>query len=330
MQLQRYKRQFFRRFFIFLIICIATKVSAQNFSSIGKIVNNYPEHITSIDKLSKHIREDFSTPEKQIMALYFWMATTIEYNLNEYKYGHDSYSFRYSSKEELEKKIAERDAQIVKTTLKTRKAVCEGYAKTFEQACIALNIECVVISGYSKTEGSAIGKLPLTEKHAWNAVKIAGTWKFVDATWGAGYAENSDYWLPKFDPYYLFTPPSEFIGSHFPEDEKWQLLAQPLSEKEFVSQPVYSSLYYALGIELITPKTGIIVSKTEAHYIFEFSGMNQAVELGYAYEKDYYLTSIIPEFENGIAKIQVPAKGKKNTFVNILIGTEMIVKFYIK
>lgn len=330
MQLHVCKRPLFRPFFILLLLCVTSKISAQDFSTIEKIVNEYPENISSIDKLSTYIQTDFSTPEEQVMALYFWLATTIEYNLNEYKYGHDSYSFRYSSKEELQQKIAERDAQIVKTTLHTRMAVCEGYAKTFKMACDALAIECVVISGYSKTEGSAIGKLPLTEKHAWNAVKINGSWKLIDTTWGAGYAENSRYWTPKFDPYYFFTPPSEFIGSHYPEEKNWQLLSQPLTAKEFASQPVYTSLYYASGIQLITPKTGVLSSKKDGVYTFKFSGMNEAVELGYAYEKDYYLTSIIPEFQEGIAQISIPTKGKRNTYLNIVVGTEMIVKFYIK
>ncbi len=317
----------------FLIVCLVFNALigyAQNFSEVERIVSTYPNKIATINGLTNLILEDFPDPKSQVMAIYTWIGTHIQYNLNEYKYGSDSYSFRYASQEELMQKIKERDLSIVGSTLQSQRAVCEGYAKTFHLACETLKIPSVVISGYSRTGASTIGKLPLSEKHAWNAVKIENTWQLIDVTWGAGYSENNEYWTPHFDPYFCFTPPHEFIGSHFPIEKKWQLLASPVSEKAFASQPIYSAYYYTLGAQLVAPKQGVLNSLKNESYLIQLTGLDPATELGYAYEKDYYLTTIIPEFSDGIATLKVPAKEKKNTFLNLLVENKMIVRFYIE
>lgn len=56
--------------------------------------------------------------------------------------------------------------------LTTRYAICDGYAKTFKALCEAAGLECEYVSG-NTTEGL----------HAWNQVKIDGTWYNVDVTW---------------------------------------------------------------------------------------------------------------------------------------------------
>lgn len=50
----------------------------------------------------------------------------------------------------------------------------------------------------------------------------------------------------------------------------------------------------------------------------------------YAFEKDYYLTKVIPEIIKNSAFIPVPLERKKNTTLNILSGTDMIIQFLVK
>ena len=58
--------------------------------------------------------------------------------------------------------------------------VCEGYANTFQLLATKSGVTSVVITGnVTYSDGSSIG-------HAWNQVKINGTWKTVDVTWNDG------------------------------------------------------------------------------------------------------------------------------------------------
>ena len=51
-------------------------------------------------------------------------------------------------------------------------AVCDGYAKTFLAFMETLGIECEKIRGTANGGG-----------HAWNKVKVDGTWYWIDVTW---------------------------------------------------------------------------------------------------------------------------------------------------
>ena len=53
-----------------------------------------------------------------------------------------------------------------------RLGVCESYAETFYYVCMCNNIDCLIVTGKGKGEN-----------HAWNLVKIDGTWYGVDCTW---------------------------------------------------------------------------------------------------------------------------------------------------
>ena len=58
--------------------------------------------------------------------------------------------------------------------------MCEGYANTFQLLATKSGVTSVVVTGdVTYSDGSSIG-------HAWNQVKINGTWKTVDVTWNDG------------------------------------------------------------------------------------------------------------------------------------------------
>lgn len=75
--------------------------------------------------------------------------------------------------------------------LKTRKAVCLGYATLMASLCRSIDLPCNVVSGY------ALGNIGVDEStswtdetvatteqnHAWNEVYVDGRWMIVDTTW---------------------------------------------------------------------------------------------------------------------------------------------------
>lgn len=117
-------------------------------------------------------------------AIYTWIASNIGYDIEKFYSGSKSYSFSYSSEAEKIAKEKEIKDNLVKTTLKKRKGVCQDYSTLFKELCDLSDIECVIISGSSKTNLNDIGKEPTISDHAWNAVKLDGQWHLIDATWG--------------------------------------------------------------------------------------------------------------------------------------------------
>ncbi len=75
--------------------------------------------------------------------------------------------------------------------LKTRKAVCLGYATLMASLCRSINIPCNVVSGYALGNIGVDQNTSWTEEtiatteqnHAWNEVYIDGRWMIVDTTW---------------------------------------------------------------------------------------------------------------------------------------------------
>lgn len=69
----------------------------------------------------------------------------------------------------------------------------------------------------------------------------------------------------RYDDFYFLTEPSEFINSHFPDDQTWQLLTTPISIQEFEMRPLKTSAFYQLGLTLIQPKQYKTITGVHAH-----------------------------------------------------------------
>ncbi len=96
--------------------------------------------------------------------------------------------------------------------LEKKVAICQGYAELFSALCNVVGIRNEMIIGVVKKSS---GKL---EGHAWNAVCIDKKWYLVDVTWG--------------EDFYLSTP-EYFYKDHFPSENRWTLLPEFHSSKEF-------------------------------------------------------------------------------------------------
>lgn len=76
--------------------------------------------------------------------------------------------------------------------------------------------------------------------HEWNAVLLAGRWRFVDCTWGTGYVNSRLEYEQFNNEYYFLADPKDFIRSHFPymdwdmeRSQTWQLLKNPIDLETF-------------------------------------------------------------------------------------------------
>lgn len=124
------------------------------------------------------------------------------------------------------------------SVIRSRKAVCEGYAAVYQKLCDNLGVTCRTIHGYARGVGSSlVTEADVTEpNHAWNMVQLEGNWYLVDCTWDSGYMEGRAA-KQRYSTDWLFLRPEHFIYSHLPEQQRDQLLATPLSPQEFSNLP---------------------------------------------------------------------------------------------
>jgi transglutaminase-like putative cysteine protease len=144
-------------------------------------------------------------------------------------------------------------SQEADAVFRAHTGVCAGYAKLFAAIGKAAGLEVAYITGYARdsqlfpsgsTDSAIVASLQ-GYGHAWNAVKLDGTWRLVDVTWD----DHDD----KISRAYLFTPPNLFGYQHLPEDRAWQLVQSPLTPGDFVRQPLLTPIVGQLGVVLESP-----------------------------------------------------------------------------
>lgn len=169
----------------------------------------------ALSGLATQLTRGAPTDQEKARALYEWVATNIRY---------DAESF-------LAGRARARSASDV---LRERVAGCDGYARLFEALAKDAGLEAVTVLGWAKGAGAKPGAFSAQPNHAWNAVKIDGQWRLLDATWGAGGFEGRT-WVQRFNPHFFLTSPAEMVLSHFPVDAAWQLLDEPMPLEAWLS-----------------------------------------------------------------------------------------------
>ncbi len=133
--------------------------------------------------------------------------------------------------------------------LATKSGVCEGYARLYVALAEAAGLEAVMVTGFSKGFSPDDGGRKSKADHAWCAVKYDGSWHLLDPTWGAGHIDETKQFVANTSTDWFDTPPEQFVTSHLPEDDKWQLLTPAWTAEEFWSHPTVSTLYFTYGLK---------------------------------------------------------------------------------
>jgi transglutaminase/protease-like cytokinesis protein 3 len=196
----------------------------------------------SVETLARYLAGPAQNEEEKARALFRWITENITYDTRAYFTGQD----RSAGPDDV---------------LKTRKGVCEGFSGLFEKLGRAAGLEIVTVSGHAKGYGTAAGgRFEGPPDHAWNAVRIRGKWRLVDATWGAGYVNESGRFVRMFNAYFFFTPPERLIYTHFPEDSRWQLIDLPVPLKTFEGYVYLRPAFFLNGLELQSHTQGEILT----------------------------------------------------------------------
>jgi transglutaminase-like putative cysteine protease len=189
-----------------------------------------PAAETSIESVARWVVEHEADPVQRVKALHDYVADRVAYDVPALR----------------TRNFPPQDA---KSVFERRTAVCAGSAALLAELGRAAGIEIVVVVGDGRdSDGLFDGT-----GHAWNAFNLAGRWYLADPTWDAGYVEG-DTFTKEYETSYFMTPPEVFMTTHMPDDPKWQLLATPLSQGDFIRQPHLKPSFSALGLRLLEPQ----------------------------------------------------------------------------
>ncbi|SEW55275.1 transglutaminase domain-containing protein [Chitinophaga arvensicola] len=203
---------------LLLCACFFLPASSQQYNTAISIPDSVPANTASI---AQWINANCHSEEEKLSVAYQWVCKYINYDIRH------AYSLKHQ--------IQGDTLTLVNQILKTRKAVCIGYACTFSEICKQLAIPVKVVTGY----GFDAKQHLLDAPHAWVTVHTGGKWLFVDPTWGAGFAEvkkrkflwktfKRDVFVLKFNWHYFLMPGDEFIADHVPYDPLYQFTEYPV------------------------------------------------------------------------------------------------------
>ena len=156
------------------------------------------------------------------------------------------------------------------------------------------------ITGYSKHARLEIGESP-NSFHTWVALVINQKWWLVDPHWccssvsGVGSADWSlvahdiggedrsqeERVIYALDEDYFLTNPEEFIYSHLPRDNAWQLLARPVTFQEFVDMAYLKPTFFNLDLRPLEQKKCVLYALEGEIEIKIGTPQNKSVEFRY-------------------------------------------------
>lgn len=133
----------------------------------------------SIISIAEQLTADKTTDYEKVLALHDWICSYMYYDVDS---------------------LASDEAPPYYATdiVKSRKAVCLGFATLMASLCRSIDIPCNVVSGYALGVGNDTAWTDTSiatdeQNHAWNEVYVDGRWMIVDTTWDcANKIENGE------------------------------------------------------------------------------------------------------------------------------------------
>lgn len=196
-----------------------------------------PERYThDLNTLAAYLTAPARSELGKARSIYTWILTHIRYD------NASSGNGFYTS-----------DTEYATRVLKTRKAVCTGFALLFKCLLVRAGVDVRNVKGYARTQDSDAGMPVRRMSHEWNAVSLDGDWYLFDLTWAENTARDN-----QSNDYYFLTNPETFVAGHFPADPRWQLLSPAVSKAEFDHYPKIYDSYFRLGFDPDFPRNGLL------------------------------------------------------------------------
>ncbi len=233
------------------------------------------------------------------------------------------------SKADVEAKFKKMTDDRILKALKNKKGVCDHYSLIFNRVSDIMGLENERVSGYSKTSVDAIGKMPPKPDHAWNKVKINNDWKFIDATWGAGYRDSDKgKFVSSFNYNYFLIDESKFSLNHI--DEKLDKKEIAKQRTLFSKAPFYHGYYIGSDIVLNTPNAAKVSTKGAKTIEIKLQNFPEDKSLTYFFQNAKKSGRVLPVSRiDGISTFEIPCDFKLNDLAHLYIEKEPLVSFNV-
>ncbi len=272
-----------------LPVVLAHPVSAKPESKQARYarLDQYAQHLpeaqaTTLEKLAASLGTQAHSDEDKARLIFAWLTYHIAYDAGLLSSDTTQYYRRC----------------LPEHVLKSRKAICQGYADLFTELATRMKLRASTVVGHARTWADTGDLLTVANGHAWNAYQIAGTWHLADATWGAGGTlTDTNKFQQQFKPFWFDTPPAQMLFSHLPDSATWQLVLPTVTAAIYQNWPYIAPGWFqlvsgesmrhalgtnlgqldslpevqssSLGIRLIqAPKSGKLIANQPIKFIF--------------------------------------------------------------
>ena len=217
----------------------------------------------SVGKLSQYLTEPYETLASKAFACYRWITTNVKFDVEGY--------FERAAKKPT-------DAESV---LRERVTSSEGYATLFEELCRASNVPARKVRGFAKGYGYQMRQKIPEPNHTWNVIRVGGgKWFICDPTWGAGQLGEDMMFHRDPNVHQFMIPPSAAITNHFPAEEKWQFLDQPITKEAFERLAVPSGPLRMMNVELCSHRESMYTASDSEQIEMTFYAKDSTILKG--------------------------------------------------
>ena len=129
-----------------------------DYSKIDSIARTI-EYKGDLPVLVENLTKDCNTKLEKARAIFVWVTHNIQYDYKFINKNKKIKPFRCRNKKNCDEKYVEWKNRQIEKTLRTKKAICFGYATLFKQMCDYTGIQSSVVSGYIKTQPSQVGRM---------------------------------------------------------------------------------------------------------------------------------------------------------------------------
>lgn len=246
------------------------------YAPVEKQMRLIPEQQTnSVQEIASYIQANFKGEELQIKAAYFYVISSISYDV----------TYNFSTE------LFSSDEDFVTKTIATNKGVCIHYAKLFKAIVDKLGYQCQIVTGYTK-QNNQISNL----SHAWCAIKMQDkNWYIFDPTWDSGYVKNEKFVRNLVSKHFKMLPSAAII-SHMPFDYLWQFTKEPISNREFYNGKLYDgkpkiNFEYQIEIDKYLKLSEIDKAFESSERIQKNEILNDLILEEYNYKKNIFNTT---------------------------------------
>jgi hypothetical protein len=184
---------------------------------------------SEIAQLARTLTRGATTDSVRAARLYEWVARNLTYDVRGFLNG----------------RLADGTPENV---YRKRLAVCGGYVALFQRLAREAGLQAEPILGYAKGFTYRSGASTRRANHSWVALKLGNDWRLLDPTWASGFVANGKF-ERQFSWDYFLVDPDILILSHFPEEDRWQLLRQQVRRKDFERMPLVPRTLVSAGFD---------------------------------------------------------------------------------